>query len=175
VHVSGAEDGDSRGSRNQLWNWWSGLDGCIWETVRGGLLTNWCARAGWATIWRSIVESGVETSVRSSSAMSSGTLGAGEEGSLVSVAVTLRSGVASMSPGATGRVLEIDHFIFWRGEVGETYRLASSAVGSSLRAPRPLESPNSYCENTTFGRGYNGSLPDGCDEEGTECVSIRDQ
>jgi hypothetical protein len=107
--------------------------------------------------------------------MSSGTLGAGEEGSLVSVAVTLRSGVASMSPGATGRVLEIDHFIFWRGEVGKTYRLASSAVGSSLRARRPLESPNSYCENTTFGRGYNGSLPDGCDEEGTECVSIRDQ
>lgn len=112
VHVSGAEDGDSRGSRNQVWNWWSGLDGCIWETVRGGLLTNWCARAGWATISASIVESGVETSERSCSAMCSGTLGAGDEGSLVSVAVTLRSGVASMSPGATVQVLGTDHCVF---------------------------------------------------------------
>ena len=85
VHVSGAEDAGSRGSRNQVLNWWRGLVPWIWEMVSGGLVPNWWARAAWERTWVSVVEVGVEVS---------------ELGGLVVPSGASPSG--AMSPGATG-------------------------------------------------------------------------
>lgn len=101
--------------------------------VRGGLLTNWCARAAWATTW---VSSGVGDA-------SCGlcccccccwSLCNGSEGSEVSSEVILRSGVAWMSPGATiHSIIHIHQPIcpFPRGITRKVvYKSTSSAVSN---------------------------------------------
>lgn len=96
--------------------------------VNGGLVMNWWARAGWVRSWVSDVEVGVEVSERGDSrcwccgweggregdrvgvpvpVVVGGSIGGvdvdgpADDGSEVSVALILRSGVAAMSPGAT--------------------------------------------------------------------------
>lgn len=73
-----------------------------WETVRGGLVTNWCARAALERIWLSVVELGVEVSERRASAS---TRRDGIEAGVCvgGVAGLGDSAPASMSPGATVR------------------------------------------------------------------------
>lgn len=70
--------------------------------MRGGLVTNWCARAAWDRISLSLVELGVEVSERRASAgvrrdsIEAGTCVGG-------VMMPGVSAPASISPGATGR------------------------------------------------------------------------
>lgn len=74
---------------------------CSCDTVRGGLVTNWCARAALDRIWLSVVELGVEVSERRASAWTRRDgIGAGVcVGGVVLLGV---SAPASMSPGRLG-------------------------------------------------------------------------
>lgn len=66
---------------------------------------NWWARAACETTWASDAELGVEVSDRGTGRVVAEVDEVAWEGSEVSVALILRSGVATMSPGATGRAL----------------------------------------------------------------------
>lgn len=100
------------------------MDGWIWEIVSGGLETNWWARAGCESTWASVAELGVEVSERRAWACAR-RVGVDdkpvEEGSAVSVALILRSGVATMSPGATW-IVSWDGYV---GCIGLAYRSVS--------------------------------------------------
>lgn len=109
MHVSGARDGVSRGSRNHAWNWCSGFDGCICEIVSGGLVTNWCARAGCESISSSMSDVGVDTpnSAAASLPRDAAVLDCVDAGSGVSVLEILGFEPSGISPGATGEPLVV--------------------------------------------------------------------
>lgn len=72
--------------------------------MRGGFVTNWCARAGCDSIWLSVVELGVEVSERISSGSrpdDTADCVCDADRSVVSAVLASRSGVEAMSPGAT--------------------------------------------------------------------------
>jgi hypothetical protein len=78
----------------------------IWETVRGGFVMNWWARAGWEIISVSVMESGVEVSERR------------VESACAGDSVASSSGVADISPGATVEIVSLELVAFPRGSRG---------------------------------------------------------